>query len=166
VILTMHACLLQVADRIGYSRATVAGAETNRRRPGQAFWTRADDLLAPHGELRAAYAQLAAARRDLARRHARQAEDERDARIARRRAGQRRGPLALAGPAVSGTADPWSGWASVAAAGEAGWMVPRAGGVLDGLTGAAVAPSGGAPPPLPLTTWLVLPDRPSGRRGH
>jgi len=55
----------QVADRLGYSRATVAGAETGHRQLGEAFWAGCDDLLAPGGQLRSAYAQLAAARREL-----------------------------------------------------------------------------------------------------
>jgi Helix-turn-helix domain len=49
----------QPADRLGYARSTVAGAETGHRSPGKAFWTSCDDLLAPAGQLRAAYAQLA-----------------------------------------------------------------------------------------------------------
>jgi transcriptional regulator with XRE-family HTH domain len=76
----------QVADRLGYSRATVAGAETGHRQPGEAFWARCDDLQASRGELRAAHAQLAGARRDRAERLVRQAETERDARVARWRA--------------------------------------------------------------------------------
>jgi transcriptional regulator with XRE-family HTH domain len=76
----------QVADRLGYSRGTVAGAETGQRQPGKEFWTRADDLLARGGELRAAYAQLAAARQEHARQRAHHAEVEREARIARWRA--------------------------------------------------------------------------------
>jgi transcriptional regulator with XRE-family HTH domain len=76
----------QVADRLGYSRTTVAGAETAHRQPGEAFWTSCDDLLAPAGQLRSAYAQLAAARRDRARRLALQAELERETKLAQWRA--------------------------------------------------------------------------------
>jgi transcriptional regulator with XRE-family HTH domain len=76
----------QLADRLGYARATVAGAETGQRSPGKAFWVSCDDLLAPAGQLRAAYAQLTAARKDRAERAARQSEAEREARVARWRA--------------------------------------------------------------------------------
>jgi tetratricopeptide (TPR) repeat protein len=71
----------QVAKQIGYSRATVAGAETNHRQASAAFWARCDDLLATHGELRSAYAQLAAARHARGRRLALQAEADREARL-------------------------------------------------------------------------------------
>jgi len=76
----------QVADRLGYSRATVAGAETGHRQPGEAFWAGCDDLLAPGAQLRSAYAQLAAARCERARRLARQAELDREVRVAEWRA--------------------------------------------------------------------------------
>jgi Helix-turn-helix domain len=97
----------QVADRLGYSRATVAGAETGHRQPGEAFWIRCDDLLAPGRQLRSAYAQLATARRDRARRLARQTELEREARVARWRAGHGlpADPPALTAATTSQSAD-------------------------------------------------------------
>jgi transcriptional regulator with XRE-family HTH domain len=79
----------QVADHIGFSRATVAGAETCHRQASAAFWARCDDLLATRSELRAAYAQLAAARRDRERRLVLQAEAEREERLTRLRASGR-----------------------------------------------------------------------------
>jgi len=99
----------QVADRLGYSRTTVAGAETGHRLPGKAFWAAADDVLAPGGELRSAYAQLAAARRDRGRQLERQAEVEREARVARWREASNlpRNPAAATPAALS--ADPVTG---------------------------------------------------------
>jgi Helix-turn-helix domain len=41
----------QLADRVGYSRVTVATAESRRRQPAEGFWTRADAALAADGEL-------------------------------------------------------------------------------------------------------------------
>ena len=76
----------QLGLRLGWARATVAGAETGDRLPGEQFWAAANDFLTPRGDLRSAYAQLAAARQDRKQRLARQAEAEREAKVARWRA--------------------------------------------------------------------------------
>jgi transcriptional regulator with XRE-family HTH domain len=73
----------QVAEQTGYRRATVASAESGHRVAAEEFWLRCDELLANHGELRRAYAQLAAARTERARRARLAAAAERDARVAR-----------------------------------------------------------------------------------
>jgi tetratricopeptide (TPR) repeat protein len=92
----------QLADHIGYSRATIAGAETCHRSASAEFWARADDLLASNGELRSAYGQLTAAREARDRQRTQRAEEERDARIARRDRGQAWPELpAPAAPGVS-----------------------------------------------------------------
>jgi transcriptional regulator with XRE-family HTH domain len=73
----------QVAEQTGYRRATVASAENGHRVPAEEFWLRCDELLANHGELRRAYAQLVAARTERDRRARLVAAAERDARVAR-----------------------------------------------------------------------------------
>lgn len=70
----------QLAQAIGYSRVTVATAESGHRQPAAEFWTRCEDVLDAGGELAQAYRQLAVAR-GLRRREI--AEQERTARIAR-----------------------------------------------------------------------------------
>jgi hypothetical protein len=76
----------QLAVRLGWARSTVAGAEKGYRLPGKEFWAAANDFLTPGGDLRSAYAQLAAARQDRKQRLACQAEAEREAKVARWRA--------------------------------------------------------------------------------
>jgi DNA-binding transcriptional regulator YiaG len=71
----------QLALRIGYSRATVAGAEKLSRIPAESFWSKCDDVLAANGAMRRAYTQLADARSARARYAQRQAERAREARI-------------------------------------------------------------------------------------
>ncbi len=53
----------QLGDKIGYSRATVAGAEAASRMPGESFWKLSDDTLTGNGVLHRAYRQLADAHR-------------------------------------------------------------------------------------------------------
>ena len=71
----------QVADRIGYSRVTVATAEGGHRVPAEEFWHRSDQLLRADGELRRIYDQLAAARRERARLHRGEDQARRAARM-------------------------------------------------------------------------------------
>src|SRR5260370_2296875 len=71
----------QLAVRIGYSRAAVAGAEALSRIPAESFWNRCDDVLAAGGALRVAYKQLTDSRAASARESRRQVEMEREARI-------------------------------------------------------------------------------------
>jgi transcriptional regulator with XRE-family HTH domain len=70
-----------VADRVGYARVTVACAETGHRVPAEAFWEKCDYLLGAAGQLNRAYAQLTAARRERARRNARDKQAEREGQI-------------------------------------------------------------------------------------
>jgi DNA-binding transcriptional regulator YiaG len=76
----------QLALRIGYSRATVAGAEKLSRIPAESFWSKCDDVLAANGAMRRAYTQLADARSARARYAQRQAERVREVRISAWRA--------------------------------------------------------------------------------
>lgn len=88
----------QVAEQTGYRRATVASAENGHRVPAEEFWLRCDELRANHGELRRAYAQLAAARTERDRRARLAAAAERDARVARL-------PSSLHAPGSTGRAE-------------------------------------------------------------
>jgi transcriptional regulator with XRE-family HTH domain len=71
----------QLGRRIGYSRSTVAGAESLSRVPAESFWNKCDDALAANGAMRGAYRQLANARSARVRHSRRQAERERQARV-------------------------------------------------------------------------------------
>jgi len=76
----------QLADRISYSRATVAGAEAASRIPSESFWKCCDDALATDGRLCHAYRQLADARAAKTQELLRQVDMERQARIDAQRA--------------------------------------------------------------------------------
>lgn len=71
----------QLADQIGYARVTIATAEGGQRTPASAFWSRRDNTLHAGGALRAAYDQLAAARRARDARKQRADQARRDARL-------------------------------------------------------------------------------------
>ena len=75
----------QLADNIGYSRVTVATAESGHRQPAESFWDRCDHALGAEGELSRAYRQLATARHDRKQEAARRQQSLRDARVAERR---------------------------------------------------------------------------------
>jgi transcriptional regulator with XRE-family HTH domain len=76
-----HLSQQQLGDRIGYSRASVAGAEAAIRMPAEAFWRRSDDVLGGGGVLRRAYEQLAEARAAKIQEARRLADIERQTRI-------------------------------------------------------------------------------------
>lgn len=52
----------ELSRRLGYSRSTIATAETGHRIPASDFWARCDDVLGAGGQLRRAYSQLVNAR--------------------------------------------------------------------------------------------------------
>jgi transcriptional regulator with XRE-family HTH domain len=82
----------QLARRVGYSRSSVASAETGDHQPAEDLWARCDELLGAGGSIAAAYRELAAHRDRQARERARRAEAERDAKIQQWRAEARLGP--------------------------------------------------------------------------
>jgi transcriptional regulator with XRE-family HTH domain len=100
----------QLADRIGYSRATIAGAEAASRMPSGSFWKRADDMLAGNGTLHGAYRQLADARAAKAREALRQADTERDERINAKRAELSLPPLTSQPPEQAPASAPAATW--------------------------------------------------------
>ncbi|MGH3770258.1 MAG: helix-turn-helix domain-containing protein [Pseudonocardiaceae bacterium] len=59
----------QVARKTGYSRSTVAHAESGRQLLTREFWETADELLAADGALLAEYQRVHAAKQDHERRH-------------------------------------------------------------------------------------------------
>lgn len=71
----------QLAVRIGYSRAAVAGAETLSRMPAESFWDRCDEVLAANGVLHAAYQRLAEARAAKDRQARWEADLEREVKV-------------------------------------------------------------------------------------
>jgi transcriptional regulator with XRE-family HTH domain len=71
----------QLARRVGYSRSSVASAETGDHQPAEDLWARCDEMLGAGGSIAAAYRELAAHRDRQARERARRAEAERDAKI-------------------------------------------------------------------------------------
>ena len=72
----------QLGDAIGYSRVTVATAESGHRQPAAEFWVRGDDVLGAGGELTRAYQQLADVRSQRRREVAEREQVERSARAA------------------------------------------------------------------------------------
>jgi transcriptional regulator with XRE-family HTH domain len=56
----------QLADRLGFSRSTIANAEGGHRKASAEFWQRADEVLRAGGALSARHQQL----QDATRRHA------------------------------------------------------------------------------------------------
>jgi tetratricopeptide (TPR) repeat protein len=71
----------ELADRIGYSRSAVGGAESLKRVPAESFWRRTDEVLDGRGALLRAYRQLAEARAERARAARRRADLKRQARV-------------------------------------------------------------------------------------
>jgi len=71
----------QLANRTGYSRSAVAGAESSGQGTARDFWVRSDAVLGAGGVLVAHYRTIVAAREREMFERARRAEAERDEKI-------------------------------------------------------------------------------------
>ncbi len=94
----------------GYSRSTLANAETGARPAGRSFWEQCDKILATGGVLAQGFDQVEAARQDNRKLEARQAQAEREERIRQQRAAARSEARSLlermAGEQAGGAGDP------------------------------------------------------------
>lgn len=79
-----HLTQTQLAEQIGYSRATVAGVESGHQQAAAGFWQRCDVILNAAGELVVAWQELVSARRRTEQDAERRSQALRQARAAKK----------------------------------------------------------------------------------